>query len=311
MLSDRDGECFDFRLKKGYLLNHSFRFFPILFRSGVALVQATGHDRKLQDHLRTGGPVPAHVAIIMDGNGRWAKRRGLPRIAGHHEGVSSVRDVVEACGQLGVEYLTLYAFSTENWKRPQDEVSMLMRLLLKALRDERDKLHQNEVQLKAIGDIAALPHDVQDELLDAIRMMEGNTGLKLVLALSYSGRWDLLHAVKRLVTDAQQGLLPPEQITEQLLSTYLSTKDIPDPDLLIRTSGELRLSNFLLWQLAYSELYIENAHWPDFRRKHLYEAIAAYQKRERRFGMTSEQVQPSPSKRMAYVERLIKSVAKL
>ena len=261
----------------------------------MALEQPTGNDKKQQEYLRRNGEIPRHIAIIMDGNGRWAKRRGLPRIAGHHEGVNSVRDIVEACGQLGVKYLTLYAFSTENWKRPVDEVSMLMRLLLKALRDERDRLHQNEVQLKAIGDVVTLPQDVQYELLDATEMMKQNTGLTLILALSYSGRWDITKAIRRMIEEVRAGTLTSEAITEDLLTKYLSTKEYPDPDLLIRTSGENRLSNFLLWQLAYSEIAISDVYWPDFRRKHLYDAIADFQKRERRFGLTSEQVQVSHS----------------
>jgi undecaprenyl diphosphate synthase len=247
----------------------------------------------------------------MDGNGRWAKRRGLPRIAGHREGVNSVRDIVEACGQLGVKYLTLYAFSTENWKRPKDEVSLLMRLLLKALRDERDRLHQNEVRLRAIGDIASLPQDVQDEMLEAIEMMRHNKGLTLILALSYSGRWDLTSAVRRICDDVADGRLKAKDVDERLIGSYLSTKEMPDPDLLIRTSGEHRISNFLLWQLAYSEMFITDEFWPSFRRKHLYTAIADFQKRERRFGMVSEQIQKQPSVSTQYVERFLKSVAKL
>ena len=277
----------------------------------MALEKATGLDKKHQDQLLSGGEIPQHIAIIMDGNGRWAKRRGMPRIAGHNEGVNSVRDIVEACGQLGVKYLTLYAFSTENWKRPKDEVSMLMRLLLRALRDERDRLHQNEVRLKAIGDIAALPHDVQDELLEAIEMMRQNSGLTLVLALSYSGRWEIINALKRIADDITAGKLKNGDLTEDSFSTYLSTKDIPDPDLLIRTSGEYRISNFLLWQLAYSEIYISDEYWPAFRRKHLYAGIADFQKRERRFGMVSEQLQKSAGRGLEYVERFMKSVAKL
>ncbi len=277
----------------------------------MALEKATGPDRKLQDRLLESGAIPQHIAIIMDGNGRWAKKRGLPRIAGHHEGVNSVRDIVEACGQLGVKYLTLYAFSTENWKRPKEEVSMLMRLLLKALRDERDRLHQNEVRLRAIGDIAALPQDVQDELLDGIEMMRHNGGLTLILALSYSGRWDLINALRRMHDEIKLGTIQKEDLTEQLVSRYLSTREFPDPDLLIRTSGEFRISNFLLWQLAYSELFISDDFWPSFRRKNLYAAIADFQKRERRFGMVSEQVQKLPRTGSIYVERFIKSVAKL
>lgn len=277
----------------------------------MALEKATGHDKKLQDRLIESGEIPQHVAIIMDGNGRWAKRRGMPRIAGHKEGVNSVRDIVEACGQLGVKYLTLYAFSTENWNRPKEEVSLLMRLLLKALRDERDRLHQNEVQLKAIGDIAKLPQDVQDELLDAIKLMQNNTGLTLILALSYSGRWDITNGIRRMVDDIRAGTLRKEDITEQMIGGYLSTRDLPDPDLLIRTSGELRISNFLLWQVAYSELVISEDFWPAFRRKNLYAAIAEFQKRERRFGMVSEQITKSGMGRLEYVERFLKSVAKL
>jgi undecaprenyl diphosphate synthase len=277
----------------------------------VALEKATGADKKLQERLLVNGEIPEHIAIIMDGNGRWAKRRGLPRIAGHREGVNSVRDIVEACGQLGVKYLTLYAFSTENWKRPKDEVSMLMRLLLKALRDERDRLHQNEVRLRAIGDIAALPQDVQDELLDAIEMMRHNNGLTLILALSYSGRWDLINALKKIHDEIKRGTVSREDLSEQLISSYLSTKDFPDPDLLIRTSGEYRISNFLLWQLAYSELVISDEFWPSFRRRNLYSAVADFQKRERRFGMVSEQIQKPQRAGSVYVERFLRSVAKL
>ncbi len=249
---------------------------------GVKL--ARGEDFKVQQELKKNGNIPTHIAVIMDGNGRWAKQRGLPRIAGHNEGVESVRDIVEVCGQLGVEYLTLYAFSTENWKRPQDEVSMLMRLLMRALRDETDKLHQNNVRVNAIGDIGALPHEVQDELLDAIKKTKENTGLKLFLALSYSGRWDLAKAIREIALDVQHGSLKPEHIDERLISQHLSTKNVPDPDLLVRTSGEFRISNFLLWQIAYAEIWVTETLWPDFRSRHLLEAIVAYQKRDRRYG---------------------------
>jgi undecaprenyl diphosphate synthase len=272
----------------------------------VPLAKATGADKKNQEQLIAGGLVPNHIAIIMDGNGRWAKRNGLPRIAGHNEGVNSVRDIVEACAQLGVKYLTLYTFSTENWKRPQDEVSMLMRLIVKALRDERDRLHQNEVRLQVIGEFNTLPDDVANELRDAMEVMRENCGLTLVLALNYSGRWDITKAIKGMYDD-----IHTEKITEEVIGTYLSTKDIPDPDLLIRTSGELRISNFLLWQLAYSEIYISNEFWPAFRREHLYEAIEDFQKRERRFGMVSEQLQPLKKSHPArLIERFKKSVAK-
>ena len=272
--------------------------------------QASGEDLKVQEKLRTGGEIPCHIAIIMDGNGRWAKKRGMPRIAGHTEGVESVRDTVEACGQLGVKYLTLYAFSTENWKRPQEEVSLLMRLLLKALKDETDRLNTNNVRIQAIGEIAALPQEVQNELLEDIQKTKDNTGLTLILALSYSGRWDLTRAVRRIVHETAERGITAEQVTEDLLGSFLSTAGIPDPDLLIRTSGEFRISNFLLWQLAYSEIYITPKFWPGFRRDELYAAVRDYQKRERRFGMVSEQVRPAPPGEARF-SRLIKSVTGL
>jgi undecaprenyl diphosphate synthase len=276
--------------------------------SGRNVKRTTDADKKIQAELIHSGNIPNHIAIIMDGNGRWAKKRGLPRIAGHTEGVESVRDTVEACGQLGVNYLTLYAFSTENWKRPKDEISLLMRLLMRALRDETDKLHNNNVRVNTIGEISALPKEVQNELLDSIEKTKNNTGLNLYLALSYSGRWDITNAIRKIVSDAKEGKLNPEKIEDKLISQYLSTKDVPDPDLLIRTSGELRISNFLLWQLAYSEIFISDCYWPEFRRKELYNAIHDFQKRERRFGMTSEQIKP-PTRKPTYIKRLLKSVS--
>ena len=252
---------------------------------------ATGQDKKIQDELKQKENMPVHIAIIMDGNGRWAKKRGLPRIYGHNEGVESVRDTVEVCGQLGVKYLTLYAFSTENWKRPKDEVSMLMRLLMRALRDETDKLYQNNVRVSAIGHISALPQEVQDELLEAIEKTKKNTGLRLILALSYSGRWDLTNAVRQIAEEVKDGKRTPQEIDEITISGYLSTKNVPDPDLLIRTSGEFRVSNFLIWQIAYSEIFISDCFWPEFRRDEMYRAISEFQGRERRFGMVSEQLQ--------------------
>ncbi|MBW7888890.1 MAG: isoprenyl transferase [Bacteroidetes bacterium] len=270
--------------------------------------RTTAADKKLQDHLRKNGSIPKHIAIIMDGNGRWAKRRALPRVAGHHEGVNSVREIVEACAQIGVKYLTLYTFSTENWKRPKDEVSILMRLLLSSLRDERDKLHSNNVRLRTIGDFSSLPQEVQDEFLDAIELTKKNTGLTLVLALSYSGRWDIITAARKAAEEVQKGNITPEEITDELFSRYLSTSDIPDPDLLIRTSGEVRISNFLLWQLAYSEMYITDIPWPEFRRKELYQAVESYQTRERRYGLVSEQLHSAKSTHKGYVQRIIESV---
>lgn len=247
-------------------------------------------DYERQSALKATGELPRHVAVIMDGNGRWARERGLPRVAGHREGVSSVREIVRTCGQLSVQYLTLYAFSTENWKRPTTEVTVLMNLLLHYLRSEVDELNENNVRLNAIGNLNALPKPVQRQLHRTIDRLSGNTGLTLTLALSYSGRWDVLRAVQTLALDVRGGKLSPEDISEELFRTYLTTSEIPDPDILIRTSGEMRLSNFLLWEMAYAEIHIAPVYWPDFRREHLYSALADYQSRERRFGMTSEQL---------------------
>jgi undecaprenyl diphosphate synthase len=256
--------------------------------SKVSLKLST--DRKIQEELKRSGEIPTHIAIIMDGNGRWAKRRGLPRVAGHREGVKSVRDVVEACAQLGVKYLTLFAFSTENWRRPKEEIDTLMKLLIKTLRSETEKLYKNDIKLMAIGDIDSLPKEVRQELKEAMEKTKNNKRMVLNLALSYSGRWEIIEAVKEIARDVKKGKVKIEEIDDKLFSNYLKTAGIPDPDLLIRTSGELRISNFLLWQIAYTELYITDCLWPDFRRKHLYEAIRDYQRRERRFGMTSEQI---------------------
>jgi undecaprenyl diphosphate synthase len=247
-------------------------------------------DERIQSELKKTGQIPRHIAIIMDGNGRWAKKRGLPRAAGHTRGVESVRDIVKACSQLGVGYLTLYTFSTENWRRPKDEVSMLMRLLLKSLRDETDELNQNNIKITMIGDLDSLPNEVQKELHDACEKTKNNKKMVLNLALSYSGRVEIISAIKDLVNSVESKSLKPEEITEEVFSANLMTKNMPDPDLVIRTSGEFRVSNFLLWQIAYSEFYISNVLWPDFRRTDLYEAIKSYQQRERRFGKVSEQI---------------------
>lgn len=262
-------------------------------------------DKDLQQSIADVGALPTHVAIIMDGNGRWAKERGLPRVAGHREGVSSVRDIVRACGQMYIPYLTLYAFSTENWKRPSSEVSVLMNLLLHYLRSEIDELHKNNVRLNAIGNLNALPKPVQKQLHKSIDRLSGNTGLTLTLALSYSGRWDILRAVQTLALDVRRGKLSPEDISEDLFRTYLTTAPIPDPDLLIRTSGEMRLSNFLLWEMAYSEIHIAPVFWPDFRRQHLYDALTDYLQRERRFGKTSEQLGEQDQSQRNYVQKII------
>lgn len=244
-----------------------------------------------KDHIDLNN-LPRHIAVIMDGNGRWAKKKGAARIFGHKNAVKAVREVTEGCGELGVKYLTLYAFSTENWARPKDEVDSLMELLVNTLKKEIESLKEKEVRLMAIGDLSNLPKDCQQNLADAIQETSNNKGLVVILALSYSGRWEILKAVKELAQKVQSGNLHAEDIDEKLFSSYLQTSGMPDPELLIRTSGEMRISNFLLWQLAYTELYITDTLWPDFRKEDLYEAIRSYQKRERRFGKISEQVNP-------------------
>jgi undecaprenyl diphosphate synthase len=234
--------------------------------------------------------IPAHLAVIMDGNGRWAKQRGGLRVFGHQSAITAVRDTVEEAAELGVKYLTLYAFSTENWNRPALEVTALMQLLVHTIRNETPTLLKNSVRLHAIGDLPTLPGKCQRELAEAIEITKGGIRMTLVLALSYSGRWDLTQASRRLAADVAAGRLQPEAVTEGTITGYLATAGMPDPELLIRTSGEQRISNFLLWQLAYTELYITPVLWPDFRRSHLRDALVAYQQRERRFGKTSEQL---------------------
>ena len=232
--------------------------------------------------------LPKHIAIIMDGNGRWAKRKGAARIFGHRNAIQAVNDVTEACGELGIKYLTLYAFSTENWSRPKEEVDGLMELLVNTLKKEIHNLMDNQVSLMTIGDISHLPGQCQRNLKEAIESTRNNTGLRVLLALNYSGRWEILKAARKLAQEVQRGQLQPEDIDERLYSDLLETAGVPDPELLIRTSGELRVSNFLLWQIAYTELYITKTLWPDFRKEDLYEAIYSYQQRERRFGNVLE-----------------------
>jgi undecaprenyl diphosphate synthase len=234
--------------------------------------------------------LPNHIAIIMDGNGRWAKEKGKDRIHGHQQGVLSVREVVEGCAELGIGYLTLYAFSTENWNRPKYEVDALMELLVSSLRNEVEELKKNKVRLHVIGDMDALPPICRKELKEGMDMTASGSGLNLVLALSYSSRWEILHAVKAIAQKVKDGILEPEDVDSQMLESYLCTHHIPDPELMIRTGGERRISNFLLYQMAYAELYFTEIHWPDFRKKNLFEAISNYQLRERRFGKTSEQI---------------------
>jgi undecaprenyl diphosphate synthase len=236
--------------------------------------------------------LPRHIAVIMDGNGRWAKKKGAMRIFGHRNAVQAVRDVTEGCGELGIKYLTLYAFSTENWSRPKEEVDGLMELLVNTLKQEIKTLMDNQVRLITIGDTLHLPGDCQKNLEWAMNKTKDNKGLTLILALSYSGRWELTQAIRAVARDVKENKIAPSEINEKLIENYLQTSGIPDPELLIRTSGELRVSNFLLWQIAYTELYITPTLWPDFRKENLYEAIWSYQQRERRFGKTSEQLNP-------------------
>ena len=235
--------------------------------------------------------LPRHIAIIMDGNGRWAQEKGQDRLFGHFHGVESVRNIVEGCAELGIEYLTLYAFSTENWDRPQYEVNGLMELLVDTIRKETETLNRNNIRLHVIGDRNMLSEYVNQELDESLEITKNNTGLNLIMALSYSGRWELVHAVQQIAADVAAGKLKAEAVDQDTLRNYLYTSNYPDPELMIRTSGEYRISNFLLYQLAYAELYFTNTRWPDFRKKHLYEAILDFQNRERRFGKTSAQLQ--------------------
>ena len=234
--------------------------------------------------------LPRHIAVIMDGNGRWAKEQGKMRVFGHQHGVDAVRNITEACAELGVEFLTLYAFSTENWNRSSFEVDALMTLLTQALKTEVKTLNDNNIRLDAVGDLTRLPKSQYNALMSAIENTKDNTRMTLTLCLSYSGRWELTETVKKIAGKVKNGELNPEDINEKMVSDNLATSYMPDPELLIRTSGEIRISNFLLWQLAYSELYFTKKYWPDFSKEDLYEAIIDYQSRERRFGKTSEQL---------------------
>lgn len=234
--------------------------------------------------------IPKHVAIIMDGNGRWAKQQGQERLYGHISGVESVRTTLKAAQETGVKYLTLYTFSTENWNRPKEEVEGLMDLLVNSIANEVDELNESGVRLMAIGDISGLPQRCENSLRDAISKTAHNTNINLVLALNYSSKWEIKNAIRKIAVDVKENNLQLDAITDDLISEYLDTKDIPDPELMIRTSGEHRISNFLLWQLAYAEFYFTETHWPDFRREDFIKAILAYQNRERRFGMVSEQI---------------------
>lgn len=234
---------------------------------------------------------PQHIAIIMDGNGRWAKKQGQERLFGHNFGVESVREVLKAAQEVNVKYLTLYAFSTENWSRPQDEVDGLMDLLVRTISNEVDELHKSNVVVSGIGNIEGLPDSCREELKAAFDRTKNNTGVHLILALNYSARWEIVEANKKIASDLKNGKISLDEINDEAISNALTTKGIPDPELLIRTSGEHRISNFLLWQIAYSELYFTDVLWPDFKKEDLFEAIVDYQSRERRFGMVSEQIE--------------------
>jgi undecaprenyl diphosphate synthase len=236
------------------------------------------------------GKIPAHVAVIMDGNGRWARQKGFIRIRGHEKGVDAVRETVEAATGLGVKFLTLYAFSTENWNRPKHEVDALMKILVRTIHKERKTFAENNIRLRAVGDLRSLPPKSQKELENAIAETSGNTGLTLILAISYSARWEITEGMRSIARDIRAGLLQPESVSAELISSRLTTAGVTDPELLIRTSGEYRISNFLLWQIAYAELYFTPTLWPDFNREEFYKAILDYQQRERRFGMTSDQI---------------------
>ncbi|MBG9375930.1 isoprenyl transferase [Panacibacter sp. DH6] len=238
--------------------------------------------------------LPKHVAIIMDGNGRWAREKGQDRLYGHFHGVESVRNIVEGAGEIGIQYLTLYAFSTENWDRPAQEVTGLMELLIETIKKEAADLKKNNIKLHVIGDMSMLPDRARKELQEVLDETHDNTSMHLIMALSYSSRWELVNAVKNIAVDVKNGKIEPETINQDTLQRYLTTSEFPDPELMIRTSGEYRISNFLLYQLAYAELYFTNVRWPDFRKENLYEAIIDYQNRERRFGKTGEQVKTEP-----------------
>ena len=246
--------------------------------------------KDIEDSIINNNNIPKHIAIIMDGNGRWAKAHSLPRIAGHKEGIVSVRAITKICGDIGVKHLSLYTFSSENWRRPKNEVKALMRLLLLTIRREIKDLNKNNVRLTTIGNIGDLPDDARKGMEEGLKITEKNSGLNLILALSYGGRQEIIKMVQSIARKALNGEIEPEKISEDNIVNELDTAKIPDPDLLIRTGGELRISNFLLWQIAYSEIYVTDIYWPEFREKELLDAVADFQARERRFGHISEQL---------------------
>lgn len=242
------------------------------------------NEKELREQVIASGNLPQHIAIIMDGNGRWAKQRSLPRIAGHREGVNSVREITRICGEIGIKHLTLYTFSTENWDRPQSEVSALMKLLLSTIRKEVQNLHENNVKLSTIGDFEGLPKSSREGIREGIELTKNNTGLNLNLALNYGSRQELIRAIQKLAEEIDSGKIKASDIDSKDIEKHLYTKDMPDPDLLIRPGGEYRVSNFLLWQIAYTEIYVTETYWPAFQEKELLEAIRNYQNRDRRFG---------------------------
>lgn len=265
-------------------------------------------DRAIQDRLRLTGRLPGHVAIIMDGNGRWAQQHGRQRIDGHREGMESVRAIVKTGSQLGIRYLTLYAFSIENWNRPSSEVTFLMRLLESFLRKEVEELHANNVRIRTIGNTNALPKAVQHVLHRAMDKTAQNDGLTLTLALSYGARWDVMRAMQLFALDVRRGKVSPEDLNDDIVRSYLQTSFMPDPDIVIRTSGEMRLSNFLLWESAYAEIYVTNVPWPEFRRTQFYHAMCSYLERERRFGKTSAQItgdSPDPKEHLSTLRQIL------
>ena len=274
--------------------------------------EISAQDKLAHEELLSKGKLPKHVAVIMDGNGRWAVERNLSRIAGHREGIESVREIVKAASQFGIKYLTLYAFSIENWSRPLAEVGGLMKLLEHYLQAEIDELDANNVRLQSIGKLSTLPKVVQKLLQTNSERTKNNTGLTLTLALSYSGRWDIVRAVQMISLDVRRGKVSPEDINEDIIGAYLQTSNMPNPDLLIRTSGEMRLSNFLLWEMAYGEMYITNKYWPEFRKDDLWEALSNYVQRERRFGKTSSQVQSEneSNQKGSYIQRVVNVLKK-
>lgn len=268
-------------------------------------------DIKKQEDILQMGELPKHLAIIMDGNGRWAVEKNQPRLKGHQQGIETVRDIVKASSQIGINYLTLYAFSIENWNRPSYEVNGLMKLLERYLKQELEELHANNVRMRTIGKTNSLPKTVQKLLHHSTELTKNNTGLNLTLALSYSGRWDIVRAVQMIGLDIRRGKVSPEDIDNKMFASYLTTHDLPDADFLIRTSGEMRLSNFLLWEMAYGEMYITDKYWPEFSRNDLYEALCNFVQRERRYGKTSKQIKSDQKiTDKSIIERVVNAIKK-